>query len=66
MGDSAIRFRVSPGWPTGLLATFLVLCNGFASNAADAEENSSPTSLFGSKYTIALGGFFPKIDAHSR
>jgi len=65
VGDSAIRFRVSPSWPTGLLATFLVLCNGFASNAAaaDAEESSSPTSLFGSKYTIALGGFFPKIDA---
>jgi len=65
VGDSAIHFRVSPSWPTGLLATFLVLCNGFASNAAaaDAEENSSPTSLFDSKFSIALGGFFPHIDS---
>ncbi len=61
MGDSAIRLRASPGWPTGLLATFLVLCNGFVSNAADAEENSSLTSLFDSKYTVSLGGFFPRI-----
>ena len=65
VGDFAVQYRIRRRWPTGLLAAFLVLCVGFASSAsaADGEENSSATSLFGSKYTVFLGGFFPHVDA---
>jgi len=36
---------------------------GSIATAAEGEESSSPTSLFGSKYTLALGGFFPRVDS---
>ena len=65
VGDSANRYGVGPGWPTALLVTILVLCNGFGARmaAADDEESSSPTTLFSSKFTLGLGGFFPNIES---
>ena len=48
-----------------LLASTIWLCAsaGSIAVAADDEKSSSPTTLFGSKFTIALGGFFPHIDS---
>ncbi len=48
-----------------LLAATIWLCAsaGSIATAADGEESGSPTSVFDSKFTLALGGFFPHIDS---
>jgi hypothetical protein len=51
-------------WRKGILAVVSALTIGLAAEAplAATEESSSASSLFDSKYTLTLGGFFPRID----
>jgi hypothetical protein len=59
--DMGIRssFRHAPS--KCALAVILVVLNGFAAGAALAasQEGDTKTSLFGSKYVVTLGGYFP-------
>jgi len=47
------------------LAVILVLLSGLTTERvlADSDESSAASSLFDSKYSLALGGFFPRVDA---
>ena len=47
------------------LVAILVLVSGLATDTAlvASEEGSTARSLFDSKYTLALGGFFPRVNS---
>ncbi len=47
----------------GALAVILVLLSGLATERAlaDSDKSSAATSLFGSKFSLAVGGFFPRV-----
>ena len=64
MEESAIRIGVGRRWATSGLVVILVLANGFAAGTAeaDSDENGAAASAFDSKFLLALGGFFPRID----
>lgn len=49
----------------GALAVTVLMLSGIATERALAasEESSGASSLFDSKYTLALGGFFPRVDS---
>ncbi len=63
MRYSTIQFAANPGWPKAFFLAILALPMGFAAGTADAEKSGAPTSFFDQKFTIALGGFFPRIDS---
>ncbi len=64
IGEMVIQLSPIKTWSRGTLAVILVLLSGLATERALAasEESSGATSLFDSKYTLALGGFFPRVD----
>ncbi len=45
------------------LTVVLLLFNGLPGSTATAEENAAPGALFDKKLTLALGGFFPRVDS---
>ena len=50
-------------WSKSALAVIPLVLSGFVTEAALAasEDSSAPSSLLDSKFTMALGGFFPRV-----
>ena len=63
MRYSPIQFAASPSWRKALLFAVLALPMGFVAGTAGAEESGAPKALFDQKFSIALGGFFPRINS---
>jgi hypothetical protein len=59
----AIQHSLIKGWPKRTLAIVSILVGGLAAGTplAAAEKSGAAGSLFDSKYTLILGGFFPRI-----
>ena len=64
-GVSELVIQLSPikPWSKGTLAVILVLLSGLATDRtlADSDKSSAATSLFDSRVTLAVGGFFPRV-----
>ncbi len=61
----AIQRSLMKTRPNGAFAIILVLSSGLATETtlAASKEGSTAGSLFDSKYTLALGGFFPRVSS---
>jgi hypothetical protein len=66
MGKFLGHFAVISGCRTVLLVAIVQLSSGLTAgtvSAADADESNAPSSMFDSKFSLALGGFFPYVDS---